>query len=303
MKTANGRTAAILSRLPLKYVIPPLVVMAFIASFAAVNIPDDILHVSFLDVGEGDAILIQDGGQNILIDGGPSPQSLFLALGQKMPFWDRSLDLVILTHPHLDHLSGLVEALKRYQIGQIITTALSSDSPVYQEWLDTIKDKNIACSVAVSGQEIDLAQGTKMAVLSAPADATTIPTDDFDENSLILKLSRQNIGFLFMADAGQETEDRLLFRRADLSCTVLKVGHHGSSTSTTSEFLAVARPQAALISVGADNTFGHPDLEVLDRLKASVGAEEKLYRTDRDGTVEFITDGKTLKLKIQRQPE
>ena len=99
---------------------PPLLILAALTSAAAITMPDDELHVSFLDIGQGDAILIQQGSQQVLIDGGPSPQTLARELGDRMPFWDRTIELVVLTHPHDDHLSGLVEVLKRYRVEQVL---------------------------------------------------------------------------------------------------------------------------------------------------------------------------------------
>ncbi|GAH30560.1 unnamed protein product, partial [marine sediment metagenome] len=120
LKSGVSQSTSFVSRLPKKWVIPPLLVIAILASFTAATMPDDNLHVSFLDVGQGDAILIQKGNQQILVDGGPSPQAIGLELGNKMPFWDRTIDLVVLTHPSADHVTGLVEVLHRYRVKQVL---------------------------------------------------------------------------------------------------------------------------------------------------------------------------------------
>ena len=120
--------------------------------FSAINsAPDDNLHISFLDVGQGDAILIQKGNNQVLIDGGPGGQAVSLALSEKMPFWDRTIEMVILTHPHDDHLAGLVEVLKRYQVGQVLATDSGSCLPLYDEWLALIGEKNIPYTPAQAG--------------------------------------------------------------------------------------------------------------------------------------------------------
>ncbi len=125
LRSGTNTTVSLISGLPRKWVMPPLLAMAMLVSFGAATIPDDDLHVSFLDVGEGDAILIQQGNQQVLVDGGPSPQAIGLALGEEMPFWDRTIDLVVLTHPHADHITGLVEVLNRYKVRQVLSANLT----------------------------------------------------------------------------------------------------------------------------------------------------------------------------------
>jgi len=287
------------SRLPRKWVIPPLLVVAVLVSFTAATLPDDNLHISFLDVGQGDAILISRGSQQILIDGGPSPQAIGLELSQKMPFWDRTIDLVILTHPHTDHITGLIEVLHRYRVKQVVYPNLGYDSPIYDELLSIIKEKDIEFTIAQAGQQIDLGKGTVIRVVNPRIPLLTNTESDIDNNGVVLELSMGNISFLLTADIWQEAEFELIDHRAIRQSTVLKVAHHGSATSTTAEFLAVVSPQLAVISVGKDNPFGHPSDEVMDRLKKKLGSEN-IYRTDEQGTIEFITDGERLWVKVER---
>ena len=276
-----------------------LAVAAALVSFLAVSLPDDRLHVSFLDVGQGDAILIQKGSQQVLVDGGPSPQAVCLGLGEKMPFWDRTIELMVLSHPSADHVAGLVEVLNRYRVEQVLYPEMDFESGVYDEWLRLVREKGIKATLAQAGQQIDLGGGVAMEVLS-PLDPPLSATDsDVDNNAAVLRLSLGEVSFLLTADMMWEAELELVYNRANLRNTVLKVAHHGSNTSTTPEFLAVARPELAVISVGADNEYGHPTEEVLERLEDVVG-EENVYRTDEDGTVEFITDGDRLWLKMER---
>jgi len=149
------KAAYFITRIPKKWIIYPLVVLAILISVTAATIPDDNLRVSFLDVGQGDAILIQKGSQQILVDGGPSPQAISLALGEKMPFWDRTIDLVILTHPSADHVAGLVEVLQRYNIKQVLYPDLDFSSDIYDEWLRLLEEKDIGCTLAQAGQQIN----------------------------------------------------------------------------------------------------------------------------------------------------
>ena len=300
VKSGVSKTSSFISKLPRKWVIPPLLVVAILVSFAAASMPDAHLHVSLLDVGEGDAILIQTPAhQDILVDGGPSPQAISLGLGEKMPFWDRTIDLVVSTHPHADHLTGLVEVLQRYKVKQVLSTNLDYDSLIYDEWLRLIEEKDIRCTVAQAGQQIDLGEGVVIKVLNPPMPLLTDTKSDINNNSVVLHLSMGEVSFLLTADIEREAEFELIAHRANLTSPVLKVGHSGSDTSTTPEFLAVVNPQVAAIPVGADNKFGHPSDEVIARLEEEVGSDN-IYRTDEQGTIEFITDGKRLWVKTER---
>ena len=284
----------------IKWAIAPLSVLAVLVSFTAFTLPDNNLRVSFLDVGQGDAILIQKGNKQILVDGGPSPQAISLALSQRMPFWDRSIDMLILTHPHADHLAGLLEMLRRYHVGQVLYPAIDYSSPLYDEWLSTLQEKKIKTTLAVDGQRIDIGDGVIINVLrpwrAFPPDVAS----DIDSESLVLRLEYGSVSFLLTADIKSETERELIRERAMLASTVLKVAHHGSSTSTTPEFLSVVNPQAAVISVGANNDFGLPDGEVVDRLKEKVG-QGNIYRTDERGTITFTTDGDKLWVETEKK--
>jgi competence protein ComEC len=283
-----------------KWLILPLLVVTILVWSVALTMPDDKLRVSFLDVGQGDAILIQTpNGQNILIDGGPDHQEINLELSEKLPFWDRTIDLVVCTQPHADHVTGLIDVLRRYQVNQVLDPGVPHDSPVYQEWLGLIEDKGIEYNIARAGQKIDLGNGIKLEVLNPPESLWVGTSDDVDNNGVVLRLSWGHVSFLFTADIGEEAEFELIGQRANLRSTVLKVAHHGSRTSTTPQFLAAVDPEVAVILVGRDNPFGHPSLEVWQRLIDRLG-EDNVYRTDDDGTIEFISDGKTLWVKTDR---
>lgn len=298
VKPGINKTTNFLSKLPKKWVIPPLLVVAILVSVAAATMPDNNLQVSILDVGQGDAILISKGNQQILVDGGPSPQAIALELGKMIPFWDRTIDLVVLTHPSADHVTGLVEVLKRYKVKQVLHPDLDFESDIYDEWLRLVKEKDIKYTIAQAGQQIDLGK-VIIKVLNPQIPHLTGTESDTDNNSLVLQISMGEVSFLLTTDTMWQAEFELITRRASLTSTVLKVGHHGSNTSTTPEFLAVVDPQLAVISVGADNRFGHPTPEVIGRLEDRIGSE-KIYRTDEQGTIEFITDGEKLWVRVGR---
>jgi competence protein ComEC len=280
-----------------KWLVLPLLIVAILVWSAALTMPDDRLHVSFLDVGQGDAILIQTpNGQDILIDGGPDPQEINLELSEQLPFWDRTIDLVVCTQPHADHVTGLIDVLQRYRVKRVLDPGVPYDSAIYQEWLRLIEDREIEYSIARSGQEIDLGNGIKIEVLNPPESLWEGTGDDVDNNGVVLRLSWDNVSFLFTADIRPEAEFELIGQRVNLKSTVIKVAHHGSYTSTSQHFLAAVDPEVAVICVGEDNPFGHPSPEVLEILIGRLG-EDNVYRTDKDGTVEFITDGQTLWVK------
>jgi len=284
-----------------KWLILPLLIVAILVWAVAFTSPDDKLHVSFLDVGQGDAILIQTpSGKDILIDGGPDLQKINLELSEKLPFWDRTIDLVVCTQPQADHVTGLVEVIQRYKVKQVLEPGVSYNSSIYQEWLNVVEDKGIEYNIARAGQEIDLGSGIELEVLNPPQDLFEETSHDVDNNGVVLRLSWGKVSFLFTADIREEAEFEFIGRRANLKSTVLKVAHHGSSTSTTSQFLAAVDPEVAVICVGADNPFGHPSPDVMNRLIDRLG-EDNVYRTDEDGTIEFITDGERLWVRVDGQ--
>ncbi len=277
-----------------KWPVLPLLIVAILVWSAVLTLPDHNLRVSFLDVGQGDAILIQTpAGQNILVDGGPDTQRIGLALSEKLPFWNRTIDLVVITQPQADHITGLVEVLQTYEVNQVLDPGVPYDSSIYRELLRRIEDKDIELSIARSGQRIDLGDGIILDVLNPPRQFFEGTSCDVDNNGLVLRLTWNEISFLLTADIRQEAELDLIMQRPNLRSTVLKAAHHGSMTSTMPQFLAAVDPEVAVISVGAHNPFGHPSPVVLERLIDWVG-EDNVYRTDRQGTIELITDGEGL---------
>ena len=291
-----GRVADFLAGPSKRYVLPCLAVLSVLSILFAVNMPDDRTHVSFLDVGQGDAILIRKGQQEILIDGGPDATAVIRELSRRMSFWDRTIELVVLTHPHADHIAGLIEVLKRYHVERVLYTESTSTSPLWTEWLELVKDRKINITIARDGQVIMCGEGNpSVEVLTAGGGSEAT----LDSGGIVLRAEDGNVSFLLTADITAETELTLLTERAQLDSTVLKVAHHGSYTATSSEFLAVVTPQVAVISVGAENDYGHPSREVLTRLESAIGGAN-ILRTDQDGTIEFITDGERLWLKKDR---
>ena len=283
----------------LKWAIAPLLVAAVLVTYTAATMPGDELRVSFLEVGQGDAILIQKGNQQVLIDGGPSPQAVSLELSRQMPFWDRSIDLVVLTHPHQDHLAGLLEVLRRYDVGQVLYPSLDYDSSLYDEWFRCIRETGTKSTIACAGQRINLGDGVFLEILWPSVNPIQSGDSYLDQNSCVLLLRDGDISFLLTGDSTSEAEWELIRARTVVNATVIKVAHHGSATSTMAEFLAIVNPHVAVICVGANNTYSLPDDEVITRLEGMVG-EDNVYRTDINGTITFITDGERLWVEEDR---
>ncbi|MBI2669706.1 MAG: MBL fold metallo-hydrolase [Candidatus Yanofskybacteria bacterium] len=281
----------------LEWLVFALIASAAILSFWALPTVagfDGLLHVYFLDVEQGDAELIDFNGNQILIDGGPDSKIL-QELGRVMPFYDHSVDLVILTHPHADHVTGLIEVLKRYEVGQIIENHTPYNTAEYAEW--TKEKSSIPTTQAQAGQVIDLGGSAKLTILYPfypKIDDQEVLKNPHDA-MVIFRLDYGNDSIMFTGDAEAKTEYKLLTSGTNLSAKFLKIGHHGSKTSTTENFLKAVNPVLAFIEVGKKNKYGHPHQEVLERLE-NYGI--KYYRTDIDGAVELILDGQNYKIEL-----
>lgn len=258
--------------------------------------PDGRLHVAFLDVGQGDAVLITlPDGRQMLIDGGDSASTLTWRLGQEMPFWDRSLDVVLNTHPDADHLGGLLSVVERYQVEQVLVTDVAANSQLYRQWEAELAEAQLDPLIGQAGMQLDLGSGLTATVLSpGPAAA---PFDAVNNHSLVLHLRYGDISFLLPGDIEAPVERNLLLAGTLPAATVLKSPHHGSKTSSSDSFLAAVNSQIVVISVGADNRFGHPAPEVLERYAAH---GLTVLRTDERGTIEFSTDGQRLWVETAR---
>lgn len=246
------------------------------------------LIVTFFDTGQGDSIFIEvPNGNQILIDGGPSDRILG-KLGRTMPFWDRSIDLMILTHPHADHVTGLFEALKRYDVGMVLESGSEYGTPEYKEWHELLRKKKVPVVIAHAGQKIIAGRSATLDVLSPWENFVGVSLKNPHDTNISTRMRYGSTTALLMGDAERPIEYRLVAEMDNaLRSDILKVGHHGSKTSSSAEFLAVVRPQIAVIQVGRKNRYGHPAQEVLDRL-AAIGA--KILRNDLDGDIKIESD-------------
>ncbi len=251
------------------------------------------LEVIFLDVGQGDAILIKTPyGQNILIDGGED-EKIIKRLGEKLPWWDKRIDLMILTHPHSDHVAGLIEVLKRYKVLKVLYTGVNHNSPDYLAWLKIINEKKIDLNIINHFQKIILGENCILEILY-PIDKKDIDDQtNLNNTSIVSKLSYGQISFLFMGDIEREIENVLISKSSKLKADVLKIGHHGSDTSSSIDFLKTVQPKYAIMEVGKDNDFGHPSSRIIKRLERQ---SIEIFRTDFDGSIKFISNGMYLKV-------
>ena len=295
----SGGTAA--ARVSVRWAAPALVVAAAVLWGAALASPDGRLHVTFLDVGQGDAILIETpSGRQVLVDGGPDPRVALRALGERMPFWDRSIDLVVLTHPQEDHLAGLVGVLERYRVGRVIEPGVENASATYAEWRRALADRTGETRVveAALGQEVVMGDGVSLAVLRPPSALPPWTPNLLNNSSVVLRVTYGEVSFLLTGDIEAASEEDLMAGDATLQATVLKVAHHGSDSSSTEGFVDAVAPALAVISVGADNRFGHPRAAVVERLRAATGGQVLL--TSERGSIEMTTDGRRLWLETER---
>jgi len=266
------------------------VVVAILALSWAFSLPDGNLHVAFLDVGQGDATLIQTpGGRQMLVDGGPEPALLAEQVSEELPFWDRDLDLVVATHPDNDHVAGLPAIFERYRVDTLLTNGELLDvTPAYRALLEEAHGDGVQIHEVTIGERLDLGDGVIIEVLH-PGEERNV--ENRNENSVSLRLTYGDFSLLLTGDAAEEAERAMVAGGLPLRALVFKAGHHGSNTSSNDFFLAAVQPQIVIISAGADNRFGHPHPAVLERV-AAIGAQ--VLRTDELGTIEVITDGREM---------
>jgi len=258
----------------------------FICSVIFSFTDNEFLEVVFFDIGQGDAIFIETPDKKqILIDGGPD-NAILEKLNREMFFYDRTIDLLILTHPDADHITGLVSVLEYYNVKHILTSGVEKDTAVYKRWRDLIKEKNIPLILAQSGQKILLDQDIFLEIIWPEQSSIKSFSKNTNNVSVVGKLVYKDIEFLLTGDIEKKVENYLVNNNLNLESDILKVPHHGSKTSSSYNFIKMINPQISVISVGGNNRYNHPNDEVLDRLKESF-----IYRTDKNRDIRILTDG------------
>jgi competence protein ComEC len=258
---------------------------------------DGKLHIIVCDVGQGDGILIRTpDGSDILVDGGPD-DSILNCLSSHLPFWDRTIELMVLTHPHTDHAAGLVDVLKRYTVLYFVTEKVLGSTATYKRLEDELAAQKLSAQYSFAGDRIDLADKTQLLTLwptrewfnASQLQAKNEQNLDLNGFCLVQLFTYGNFTLLLTGDAGSLTEDKIAAEVGKVD--VLKVPHHGSKTGMGDYFLSQINPSIAIISVGTNNRYGHPAQSALDLLKSH---NIKTFRTDQDKTVEIVSDGQTL---------
>lgn len=250
----------------------------------------DVLTVSFIDVGQGDSIFIElPDKTNMLIDAGEAKSS-----NKIIDYIDNlgydSLDYVIGTHPHSDHIGGLSRVIDSFNIGSIYMPKVVATSKTYENLLETIKNKSLSIKKGFAGVVVEETDNLKIEMLAPNSEEYS----SYNNYSIVLKITYGDTSFLFMGDAETLSEKEI---KGNLKADVLKVGHHGSNTSSSSSFLEKVKPKYAVISVGEDNKYKHPSDEVLTRLNKYTNI---IYRTDLNGTIKMISDGINIKIECEK---
>jgi competence protein ComEC len=249
-----------------------------------------VMEVHFIDVGQGDSILIEAEDSAMLIDAGENNKGSVVVDYLKAQNITK-LDYVIGTHPHSDHIGGLDTVIDTYQVGKVIMPEVAHTTKTYEDVLDAIDKKGLSIIKPVVGDVYTL--GSASFTILAPNSSSYEEMNDY---SIVIKLTYGDNSFLLTGDAGSLSEEEMLASGFDLSADVLKLGHHGSAYSSTESFLDAVNPGYAVVSVGADNEYGHPHPDTLMKIKSR---NIKLYRTDRQGTIVFTSDGKTISVNTQ----
>ena len=252
-------------------------------------LPDGKLHIYTLDVGQGDSILIvSPSGKQVLIDGGPDLSSLE-RIGEYMPFFDRTIELLVLTHPDTDHIASFPDVLSRYKVERVLMSGIQHKSSLYSEFLDLLQKQNIPVILADSSQNMMIGDGLIFEVLWPSIQDVFANIQDPNGTSVVLMAHYGLDRILLTGDIEKEQEAVILASGIDLRADVIKVPHHGSRTSSSTGWLAAVRPEMALVSVGEENTFGHPHPDVMERYAQ---LDIPVHSTVEEGTISLEFTGK-----------
>lgn len=254
------------------------------------------LQVIFLDVGQGDSILIQKGTRQILIDGGPSGKVEMAKLGKYLPYFDREIEVVIVTHPDQDHIAGLIDAAQNYKIDRVLLTGAEKDTETFKEWKDVLNYNKIETVEVWRGTEIKF--GDANMKIASPPSKVSADAGDSNNSSIVARMKYGNNSFLFTGDIESGAEKEILGSGENIDVDFLKVAHHGSKYSSSEAFLDAASPEEAVISVSATNSYGHPTEAVLGALKKR---NIEIFRTDERGDIVYKCKTQSEKCKATTQ--
>lgn len=257
-------------------------------------------RVVMLDVGQGDSILIQTGKKNILVDS--STVAMRDTLLAKLKKYNvKKLDLIVATHPHADHIGGFDAIFDAIAVTEVLDSSVPHTSKLYINYLKKIKDKKIKFTQPKAGDKIDLGNNTYLEFFTPITPTIKDTSSDINNGSMVFKLLHNNFSMLFTGDIQKEAEEYLSKKYSDkLSAVVLKAPHHGSSTSSTTKFLQVVKPQAVLISCSIDNEYHHPHPSVVKRYKKS---QQQIYITAQHGDIILTADTNNYNITTEKQPK
>lgn len=290
-----------------KYILGFLLLLTTLLWLVVFNLPDNNLHLIACDVGQGDAILAVYKNYQILTDGGPPDKKVIDCIGRHIPFWDRNIEVVINTHPQLDHFGGLIEVFKRYKVDYFLANGLIASTQDYEVLRKMVGSKGVHVVNPTSGTSIRLGlmsydifwpSSAFLVTEGMPSIENKLSTfnsnRDPNDFSIQARLSFGDFGALMTGDIGENMADNVFPYIPKQSIHYIKVPHHGSKYGLTQNYLKWFVPKVAVISVGKKNTYGHPTQEILDFLNKQ---NVKTYRTDLDGDIEVVTDGAKYWLK------
>ncbi|MES2059445.1 MAG: hypothetical protein V4438_00255 [Patescibacteria group bacterium] len=267
-----------------------LILLAAFVFYFANSSHKGVLQISFLNIGQGDAIYIEaPNGVQFIVDGGPANGRLLSELGAVMPYYDRTIDGIMVTNPDSDHYAGFLDVLPRYKIGEDFEPGTVSPTPTYALFEKTISEDGVPRIIAKKGMRITLDKddGVYIDVLFPDRDVSTWTTND---GSIVAKLVYGDTSVMLQGDSPQKIEKYLIAEGNDVHAQILKLGHHSSRTATAPEYVAAVSPLYAVASLGKNNRYGFPHQETIDTLSA---AHVPFLRTDLEGRITFISDGKT----------
>jgi competence protein ComEC len=272
-------------------VVTIIVIIAALAAFWFLYQEDERLDLYFFNIGQGDSELIETiNGKTILIDGGPPDKAVLRELSKALPFWQRRIDLIIVTHAHDDHFGGLSSVVERYNVGAVMLSDIDSTGAAYDEFLDRIKEKNIPV-IRPSRTDMNL-DGVVLHILAPTKSLAQQKISNPNNASIVVRVSYGALDILYTGDAEHEEEKELLTTvKNELPSEIIKLGHHGSDTSSGDDFLAAVKPELAIASAGVNNSYGHPSPRILRRLER---LDIKIFRTDQNGTLHFKSDGNSV---------
>ncbi len=258
------------------------------------------LRVSFLDIGQGDSILIQTpSGHTMLVDGGPT-NKILEKLSKQLNYFDNDIDVIVATHPDADHVTGLIPVLEKYNVHTVVISKAESITGVFADLTKHIEDESADVRVAEINDEIDFHDGVIATILYPPKNYTEKfigKKNDTNDASVSMEIKFGNDTFLLTGDLPSTEEGKLIIAGLDKNITVYKAGHHGSKSSNGELLLKYSKPEYAVISAGKDNRYGHPNPEALERLQKY---SKEILSTITHGTISFITDGRLMEVETEK---